>query len=961
MPTVNEKKKKVLSPIEKLIKRINREFPKKRYIGDIHINDEEYTLLVKYAKISFNNILNKYNHIIIDPIFATALVQIGIRHYDGNYWSNFARELDIAQLKTHQQTWIGESFIYTLKFYKKLTLEMQKVDTILMHGFVSDKFSERFFDFLYKFYSIDLERDIERLDAQLINSLVEVMIRNDNRDRTSMLVSHTSDALRINPRGSKIRIRRWLKLIDKCFWDDELPSNLNNRFNRHFINWTENSTEFNNDYKKFYNGEATKYRNKSFSYPYLMCNLEKTIFYLVLPKQLINNEDPGDVQWVIRIGEEKTVLGTELYEAITGYITEKLQIEIESEHLFDEIIIELRNANCRIRKFKISHDCIRFFNSKGINIKSDAIGVGSMYSFSKKEAVTEALIENQILPSGIVFSYYEFQKGDIIKLPDGKPVSIGKRIEEGLMQRGFVDKVFLIVGDENIIVYNNSPSVLIKMNESKVNGTLININGKIYRFTNIEANIINLNDRSDELGYLIKLSELIKEDGIYEIYIDVPNDRTNRYWKFALIKNFSFKFDGSPYIFKTKGTISFAEGIKVIPKNKEVTIIPGENSYKFPIIPGNFDLRFDININNNHYTLCFEVPVFAYRFDYGDWQIEKPLDIWHSKFPQNISIKYPNDTITLKMENNDLESEIEQSASYRYIKEKGYIDCDVIRFNSWFGRNETIRKIYLDLDENNKNIEFINVITKSVLLSNLITYDPLKELLMGQFEITGYSDYYIDIEFEGKKIVEKQKIIDGKIEIKSALNSGTYTIYLYEDEEDDTGFGEKAYQLVDKVLTELINPYDLQGKSLALKTIKKGHKSIFSLSLSKKYVIQDLKRICNDDYNNYYGKLVIDGKYTENYVYVKFNDIRALNYCYIYFKDEYDDETEFLYDDYNKTIEYVEIEGLKASERYRRYDSIFEEDYFYVVEFLSENKNAGNIRRAKIIKELKNKSAITLN
>lgn len=108
--------------------------------------------------------------------------------------------------------------------------------------------------------------------------------------------------------------------------------------------------------------------------------------------------------------------------------------------------------------------------------------------------------------------------------------------------------------------------------------------------------------------------------------------------------------------------------------------------------------------------------------------------------------------ITLKMENNDLESEIEQSASYRYIKEKGYIDCDVIRFNSWFGRNETIRKIYLDLDENNKNIEFINVITKSVLLSNLITYDPLKELLMGQFEITGYSDYYIDIEFEGKKL-----------------------------------------------------------------------------------------------------------------------------------------------------------------------------------------------------------------
>ena len=159
---------------------------------------------------------------------------------------------------------------------------MQKVDKNLMHGFVSDKFTERVFDNLYKFYSLDLERDIETHDAQLINSLVEVMIRNDNRDRTSMLVGHTSDALRANPRGSKIRIRRWLKLIDKCFWDDELPSNLNNRFNRHFINWTENSTEFNNDYKKFYR-RSNKISKKSFSYPYLMCNLEKTIFYLVYP------------------------------------------------------------------------------------------------------------------------------------------------------------------------------------------------------------------------------------------------------------------------------------------------------------------------------------------------------------------------------------------------------------------------------------------------------------------------------------------------------------------------------------------------------------------------------------------------------------------------------------------------------------------------------------------------------
>ena len=41
MSTTIVKKKKVLSPFDKLVKRINREFPKKKHIGDININDEE--------------------------------------------------------------------------------------------------------------------------------------------------------------------------------------------------------------------------------------------------------------------------------------------------------------------------------------------------------------------------------------------------------------------------------------------------------------------------------------------------------------------------------------------------------------------------------------------------------------------------------------------------------------------------------------------------------------------------------------------------------------------------------------------------------------------------------------------------------------------------------------------------------------------------------------------------------
>ena len=69
--------KKVITPTEKLIKRINREFDKKKLIGDILIDDEEYLLLMGYFREKYRYLINSYTHIIIDPIFAIALVKKG--------------------------------------------------------------------------------------------------------------------------------------------------------------------------------------------------------------------------------------------------------------------------------------------------------------------------------------------------------------------------------------------------------------------------------------------------------------------------------------------------------------------------------------------------------------------------------------------------------------------------------------------------------------------------------------------------------------------------------------------------------------------------------------------------------------------------------------------------------------------------------------------------------------------
>ena len=89
-----------------------------------------------------------------------------------------------------------------------------------MHAFVTNKYAGRFFDYLYAFYSIDLDRDISRLDRDTMRSLVETIKKNDNTGRTYYLVEHTAEAVRQNERGAKTRIRyyRFRTCLPCAFW-----------------------------------------------------------------------------------------------------------------------------------------------------------------------------------------------------------------------------------------------------------------------------------------------------------------------------------------------------------------------------------------------------------------------------------------------------------------------------------------------------------------------------------------------------------------------------------------------------------------------------------------------------------------------------------------------------------------------------------------------------------------------
>ncbi len=218
--------KRSLTPFERLNKRILKEFEKKTFIGDINIKENEYEILIDYFRTKCKALFNSYANTINDPVFATALVQIGIKYYDGRLWPHIAKVLGIKKINLNHRYFIGESFIKTLSSSNKVMLDKsQIVNNILMYGFVSDYYANDMFDFLFKYYNIDLERDLERNNRDMMNGLIEIIQRNDNTGRTYLLVKQTADAIGVNIRGGKIRIRRFLRLIDRCFWEGITPAN----------------------------------------------------------------------------------------------------------------------------------------------------------------------------------------------------------------------------------------------------------------------------------------------------------------------------------------------------------------------------------------------------------------------------------------------------------------------------------------------------------------------------------------------------------------------------------------------------------------------------------------------------------------------------------------------------------------------------------------------------------------
>lgn len=900
------------SHMQRLIDRIDHEFDKCKYIGDIQIDEEDYERLLKLFSGIYERICNSYTHLVTSKILAVALVQIGIHDYNGSFWNHVGDKLGVKLSAIHQG-WMGHSFYETLKKYDKFRVsEKEMVNNILLHCFITKYYANDLFDFLFAYYQIDLDRDLGHNNKEMRNYLIQSMEKGERSARAYKIKKHTADAVLANPRGFRIRIGRILRFMDNALFYDILPVNSKHRISRLFCEWTQNSKKFNHEKKKVLG--LNKKGKKQFSTPYLHFDSVNMNFCLILPPQYVhlnNEEEIPDIMWRITIDSNIQQLDALPGSSVTGCKTERIKdFIVEPNDIYENIKIELLKNNQEVvHKFVIKADNIRFFDDDLDMVNySDYLPAGQLYAFTQSGDLilsgSEAFCEREKI-RGMTFHNMYLNKGDIVCLPSGVAKSVGRPLEEGLQFHDIVRDVYVVKQEETYPVFRALPSIYFRIKKRQENGICLYINNKPFRLEIEKCIEFGIADGTSERGYILNLNEYISADGIYDVIVDIPNSKKSREYSFAYIQGFDFEFKGLPYIFKETGKIKFTRHINIASRSYAARC--SDNVFLFDILPNEDNLMFTISTSDITMDILIELPVFKWKFNDDYWHTERPKEIWHSEFPKVIYLKYPDDNVKLSMNPIILDTNEDENENFIAVfsknKKENVFECDTRKILSWFGYEEHIRPLYIEFED--KKFPFLSVVTRCFIAddnSNVIE-DREKGLLIFKNLIIGFNDCVADIYFEDELIAEKMDVTTGGMKLNIPFRSGTYKV-VYFELDTDYDFGFEDYRQFGIVEFKYVNKRDLTNKSISIIKViqKKDPNSVFAAS---SYIIKEkliIKKITVSDQNPnvYYGILQQSNKNISVKIY--FTNEKMTNAIIQFYDKSEEAYYDFLYDKNTKTI-----------------------------------------------------------
>lgn len=783
-----------------------------KLLGQVEISDEDYNILLKYTK---NRVKCAFVETIIKPDLriSVAMIQIAIRHYkNGRYWPCFIEELGIDDVSGSKLNYLGQIFSKTLKTYNLFELKKEDekssqmyVENIKAHAFVTNYYMDGFYEFSYAFFennlfrelSEDIDEDIEDLSkfmSTTLNSNKDAFLLDDTSKKTAKSYRLLKSTRTVFAQCDTNIVRNIflpvLSLIDKYYYDNDVPSIAQNRFEYGFIEWC----------KKQKGSDVSRVRKQGevrnlYSHkPFIKINVDKEKILLVIPQQKFRNNDCSG-KAVVRVTIEGHTVEQklELYRSFGIYISEETQIPISDAFNAIDIVIEAESK----KQYQIKQNNYRILNESYENVFK--FNKGNNYLLVKPQIEVTWRDSKDIIDTYIYQSWQYFSaniREESICYVGNKPLSIiGEFSVEPVYEKLVKHFCVFDTNNKGFTVTRTHPSISFVIDRMKLNGTVVLINRKKYRINEIiGVNCYEWPEDNSKVAVNILLDLFLeKEDGIYCIVLDVPGETNKMLCEYLLLRKFNCKFNKPRYTYDKEAIITFEkDGKQVYPINEECIYTydyEDEEIVRFviPLSANLKEIKFSLNLDEKNYIFKMPLRIFLYGFSQNDMKLDRPNYIWYSELREILYVKIPGAKLARAFWDKEV---FNKSYGVEIAPEIFRIDIsEFVRRIS----NEKKRKwqyINIEYEDNAVRRIALPVILRNMIVEPYFELTYMDEVVCMEAEVKGDAELFVDIaDIKTKeKIVIHRKINSGKIEFPELKTNTAYDFYPIMEESDEFGF-----------------------------------------------------------------------------------------------------------------------------------------------------------------------------
>ena len=506
----------------------------------------------------------------------------------------------------------------------------------------------------------------------------------------------------------------------------------------------------------------------------------------------------------------------------------------------------------------------RFFNDKGEydDYANKYLPAGNMVCYSKfnvfpKNLYGEPITANRI--GDVYVAVYPLEKGDILLFPDQRAIQVGERIADGLNGENAVFGAHIQQAERKLPIYKKLPKILFQSTREQLSGTGLFVkNGagieKRYRICDHQYYEFKLDDSlKDVYAYLVDLNDFIKQEGCYDIHVDIPRGKTSYNYLFGYLKDVDFEFEGAPYIFTDTAVLNVAKTMPICTDNDWEQVAAynrlifnyDHNSAEFSNKVEDRELVLSYKLGDKLLKLKIEIPALYWKYKKdGEWNCKQPSNLLLKRIPSNFFVCGPfnfrNNNTYISLQEDGLLTAEETTILADKVKDEQYYSFPISRLKSWLSHDQDYCAVRFVVDGQER--ELFGVICRSRILSHSLSGDFDKNILYGNFEIEGEEEYQIEILKGGELIGQDIPLKNGKFQLSVPVSEGEYIISVYELEEDDSGFDSSSFKIGEFTL-DLVDVFNLTGNVIKLTGIQDCEKRYCPLELRETYELRDIQKI----------------------------------------------------------------------------------------------------------------------